>query len=175
MFGFSSKNSSVIKKDFETSFEKLRVLSEEKYNSAVTLVNYEIKENRLSTANTGIDFFYQYYEERKNENDKVVENWKMIGIYEKKEAEVIATEILYFYTKALKYAKSDFETMKFITVRMAAISKMNYEDNDENFDLNTSEKIVIKCKKCSQSLRLKDITGWITCPKCNHKWLREKI
>ena len=36
------------------------------------------------------------------------------------------------------------------------------------------DKIIIKCKKCSQSIRVGDVTGWVTCSNCKHRWLRER-
>jgi DNA-directed RNA polymerase subunit RPC12/RpoP len=175
MFGFSSKNPVVIKKDFEIAFEKLRRLRDDKFNSAVKIINDDIKKNALSAGSSLVNTYFPYYEEHKTSNEKYIKNWKSIGIYEEKEAEIVAVEILYLYTKALKYAAGDLETMKYVLVRMATISQMNHDDNNEVKEKSRLEKIIINCKKCSQSLRIDDVTGWISCPKCNHKWLREKI
>jgi putative phage-type endonuclease len=41
-------------------------------------------------------------------------------------------------------------------------------------DQFNKEKIVKACRKCKQQVRFTNVTGWITCPKCSHKWLNEK-
>jgi hypothetical protein len=128
MFGFSSKNPVVNKKDFEVAFEKLIGLREDKLNSAVNIVNNEIKAKGLTAGSYQIDTYFPYFETAKKSNDKHIRHWKSIGVYEGAEAEIVAFEILYLYTKALKYAIGDLETMKYVLVRMATISQM---DEDE--------------------------------------------
>ena len=167
MFGFSSNNPTVISSDFDKAFNIFSNLDNRKSSQVSKFIANELQE--VFESSNSADWKFNYYENLKNDNDRNLKNWKSLGIYENKLSEIVAIDLLFLYSKAIKYAKNDFKTFQSITIKINAIAEMAKDKSS----ISNDEKIIIQCSKCSQKLRVKNVTGWIDCPNCKHTWLRE--
>ena len=105
MFGFSSKNPNVILSDFNETLNKFNNLSEGSMKTACGYVKEIVKSNfrDLALSKQATPYFLKYFEDIVNSNKKNERQWRAMGIYESKQPEIIAFELVYYYVKAVAY------------------------------------------------------------------------
>jgi hypothetical protein len=137
--------------------------------------------NDRNTKETEEKKLRQDEETRKANLNTPIEDMLSSGIF--KEKYIHGERILIFPNgqAALKFGPDKYYLYKNYSAATESIEKPWLKFHDGFLGLlepNSKNKAkdglkIIKCNKCDQKIRIKNISGWIICPKCSRKWLHE--